>query len=135
MEEKEKRREERERRRRKGEDLIKVEYHMTMTMMTYSPFFKILKKTQSFEKMKSVLSLLTIGSVTAWHAEYDTYAQTYRKTKSLEREKIFLESLERIKTHNERNLSWKAVRNSLTKFTRFFSLTLRSNVTGSESVL
>ena len=110
MEEKEKRREERERRRRKGEDLIKVEYHMTMTMMTYSPFFKILKKTQSFEKMKSVLSLLTIGSVTAWHAEYDTYAQTYRKTKSLEREKIFLESLERIKTHNERNLSWKAVR-------------------------
>ena len=60
--------------------------------------------------MKSVLSLLTIGSVAAWHVEYDTYAQAYRKTKSLEREKIFLESLERIKTHNEKNLSWKAVR-------------------------
>ena len=75
-----------------------------MTKFVTSPFFrfsKISKKTQ----MKSFISLLTIGSVTAWHAEYDTYVQAYRKTKSVERENIFLESLERIQAHNERNLS------------------------------
>ena len=69
--------------------------------------FEKTKNTNNRKTMKSILSLLTVVTfVTAvkgsWHEDYESYTRAFKKMKSLERQTIFLESLQRVETRTSR---------------------------------
>ncbi len=67
-----------------------------------------------------ILLLVFVKStvVAAWHSDYEAYVNAFQgKIKSSLRERIFLDSLERIKLHNAKNLTWKAGINQFSDMT------------------